>query len=169
MDPAEPHFAKAKPPVRLDRAAADYVDVIHTDASGFIRGSLGLIEKVGHVDYYPNGGIDQPGCDQSMVQYISSESGSFFRGVRKFLGCNHIRSHEYFAESINSKCSFTTIACNSYEVSNLISSCMIVNLNFIIRILKLESVSNVVKMVNIVLDLVFLEGNIMKSLYKLVL
>lgn len=81
LDPAEPHFAKAKPPVRLDKSAADYVDIVHTDASAFIRGGLGIKETIGHVDYFPNGGTDQPGCGMSVVQYISSESGSFFRGL----------------------------------------------------------------------------------------
>ncbi|KAK4875022.1 hypothetical protein RN001_011444 [Aquatica leii] len=115
LDPAEPHFAQAQAPVRLDRSAAYYVDVIHSDATAFIRGGLGLVESVGHVDYYPNGGNNQPGCDRSVMQSISLQSGSFFKGVRSFLGCNHIRSYELFSESINSKCSFTSIACNSYE------------------------------------------------------
>ncbi|RZC34310.1 inactive pancreatic lipase-related protein 1, partial [Asbolus verrucosus] len=117
LDPAEPHFAKAKPPVRLDRSAAKYVDIVHTDASQFIRGGLGMSERIGHVDYYPNGGTDQPGCGKSVVQYISDEEGSFFRGIRKYLGCNHVRSYEFFIESINpkNKCSFLTVPCSSYE------------------------------------------------------
>lgn len=82
MDPAEPHFAKAQPPVRLDRSAANYVDVIHTDASAFIRGGLGIIEPIGHVDYFPNGGTDQPGCGKSVVEYITSERGSFIKGIK---------------------------------------------------------------------------------------
>ncbi|KAF5298079.1 hypothetical protein FQA39_LY11847 [Lamprigera yunnana] len=115
LDPADPHFAQARAPVRLDRSAADYVDVIHTDASAFIRGGLGLVEKVGHVDYYPNGGNSQPGCDLTVMQSISLERGSFFRGIRSFVGCNHIRAHELFLESINPKCPFMSISCNSYE------------------------------------------------------
>jgi hypothetical protein len=125
LDPAEPHFAKAQPPVRLDRTAAKYVDVVHTDASQFIRGGLGMTEKIGHVDYYPNGGTNQPGCGKSVVRYISDANGSFFLGIchnfnkydklqsfflgiRKYLGCNHIRSYEFFIESINPNrgCSF---------------------------------------------------------------
>lgn len=48
LDPAQPHFAKAARPVRLDRSAAKYVDVIHTDANQFITGSLGIIESIGN-------------------------------------------------------------------------------------------------------------------------
>lgn len=115
MDPAEPHFAKAKRPVRLDRSAARYVDVVHTDASQFIRGGLGITESIGHVDYYPNGGTNQPGCGRSVTYYIKAENGSFFKGMRKFLGCNHMRSHQFFFESIRPKCSFMSVTCNSYQ------------------------------------------------------
>lgn len=68
--------------MRLDKSAARYVDVIHTDASQFIRGGLGMIEKIGHVDYFPNGGTAQPGCTtKSVTRYISDEKGSFIRGT----------------------------------------------------------------------------------------
>ncbi|KAJ8952140.1 hypothetical protein NQ318_018476 [Aromia moschata] len=117
MDPAEPHFAKTNRPVRLDRSAARYVDVIHTDASQFIRGGLGLTESIGHVDYYPNGGSDQPGCGKSVVDYIKDANGSFFHGVKKYLGCNHARSHEFFLDSIisNPRCKYLTISCSSFQ------------------------------------------------------
>lgn len=80
MDPADPHFSKTQPPVRLDRTAAKYVDVIHTDATQFIRGSFGMIESIGHVDYYPNGGTAQPGCTKNIVEYIKQENGSILSG-----------------------------------------------------------------------------------------
>ncbi|KAI4461598.1 lipase [Holotrichia oblita] len=114
MDPAEPHFAKNKPPVRLDRSAAVYVDVIHTDASGFTSAGFGIIESIGHVDFYPNGGSRQPGCTQSVFEYISLEK-SVFNGVKKFLGCNHLRSYELFTETINPKVGTIGITCPSYK------------------------------------------------------
>ncbi|XP_019865288.2 pancreatic triacylglycerol lipase [Aethina tumida] len=115
LDPAEPHFAKTQAPVRLDKSAAKYVDIIHTDASQFIRGGLGIVESIGHVDFYPNGGTEQPGCGKSIVQYINDESGSFVKGLKKYLGCNHLRSHEYFYASIDGKCSFKGVPCSSYK------------------------------------------------------
>ncbi|CAH1990804.1 unnamed protein product [Acanthoscelides obtectus] len=117
LDPAEPHFSKTEPPVRLDRTAAQYVDVIHTDASQFIRGGLGMTESIGHVDYYPNGGTNQPGCTKSVLQYVKEANGSFFNGVKKYLSCNHIRAHEFFLESItpNPRCKFMTVSCPSYQ------------------------------------------------------
>lgn len=80
LDPAEPHFAKNQPPVRLDRSAALFVDIIHTDASGFTNAGFGIIERIGHVDFYPNGGSKQPGCTQSVFEYISAEK-SLFNGM----------------------------------------------------------------------------------------
>lgn len=121
LDPAEPHFAKTQAPVRLDKSAAKYVDIIHTDASQFIRGGLGIVESIGHVDFYPNGGTEQPGCGKSIVQYINDESGSFVKGLKKYLGCNHLRSHEYFYASIDGKCSFKGVPCSSYKVVFIVS------------------------------------------------
>lgn len=42
---------------KLDSSDADFVDVIHTNA--LIQGK---IEKCGHVDFYMNGGVMQPGA-----------------------------------------------------------------------------------------------------------
>ncbi|XP_017778462.1 PREDICTED: pancreatic triacylglycerol lipase [Nicrophorus vespilloides] len=114
MDPAEPHFAHAQRPVRLDRSAAKFVDIIHTDATQFIRGGLGMTEAIGHVDFYPNGGNDQPGCSKSVLQY-AVEFGGLVNGIKKFVSCNHVRSHLLMAESINTKCSFVSISCKSYD------------------------------------------------------
>lgn len=65
LDPAEPHFAETDSIVRLDPSDAIFVDVIHTDAGGFTRLSLGMRAPVGHVDFYPNGGYNQPKCSSS--------------------------------------------------------------------------------------------------------
>ncbi|KAF7274634.1 pancreatic triacylglycerol lipase-like [Rhynchophorus ferrugineus] len=115
LDPAEPHFAKTGRPVRLDRSAADYVDIIHTDATQFITGGLGMRESIGHVDYFPNGGNRQPGCEKTMAQFINDQKGSFFNGMKKYLSCNHERAHQIFIETINPKCSFLSVTCTSYE------------------------------------------------------
>ncbi|XP_050430682.1 pancreatic triacylglycerol lipase [Adelges cooleyi] len=118
LDPAEPHFSQTDPIVRLDPSDALYVDIIHTDSQPFIKGGelgLGMSQPLGHLDFYPNGGENQPGCDQGMMKYISRENGSFYQGMRRFLACNHVRAHEFFNESINSVCNFIAIECDSYE------------------------------------------------------
>lgn len=115
LDPAEPHFTKTPPPVRLDPSDAHFVDVIHTDAAPFIKGGLGLLEPVGHVDFYPNGGVTQPGCGDGVMGHIDRHQGSLFRGIQSFLGCNHVRSYQLFTESINSRCSFRAVQCTGWE------------------------------------------------------
>ncbi|PNF41741.1 Pancreatic lipase-related protein 2 [Cryptotermes secundus] len=116
LDPAEPHFSKTDPVVRLDPTDADFVDVIHTDAGPFISGGLGILQPVGHVDFYPNGGIEQPGCHEDVISHMRKGSGNFYRGIRKMISCNHIRSYQYFTESINpGLCYFMGTECGSWE------------------------------------------------------
>ncbi|XP_050534680.1 pancreatic triacylglycerol lipase-like isoform X1 [Daktulosphaira vitifoliae] len=118
LDPAEPHFSQTDPMIRLDPSDALYVDIIHTDSQPFIKGGelgLGMSQPIGHLDFYPNGGENQPGCDQGMMNYINSENGSFYQGMRRFLACNHVRAHEFFTESIKPSCNFIAIECDSYE------------------------------------------------------
>ena len=62
LDPASLYFTNVKEVVRLDPGDAKYVDVIHTDAGGF-----GTSRKVGHIDFFPNGGSRQPGCVLNIV------------------------------------------------------------------------------------------------------
>lgn len=115
IDPAEPLFGDSEPLVRLDRTDAAFVDIIHTDSLPFSSGGLGMSMPIGHVDYYPNGGYHQPGCNQPMEEYIEEEKGSFFWGVQQFIGCNHIRSHQFLLESIKPTCPFMAVRCDSYE------------------------------------------------------
>ena len=64
LDPARPGFDHEDPVGRLDQSDADFVDVIHTDAgTTLMKGGLGLERRCGHVDFYPNGGESQHGCD----------------------------------------------------------------------------------------------------------
>ena len=58
LDPARFAFTDAPPDARLDKSDARFVDVIHTDI-----GKWGLEQPVGHVDFYPNGGASQAGCE----------------------------------------------------------------------------------------------------------
>lgn len=113
LDPAEPLFGETDPIVRLDRTDAKYVDIIHTDA--IIPGGLGMIKPIGHVDFYPNGGHDNPGCTMTLQEHLNNADSSIFWSLQQFLGCNHVRSYQFFTESINTKCPFTAVSCDSYE------------------------------------------------------
>ena len=57
IDVAGPFFENADLSLRLDPTDACFVDAIHTH--GFLKG---IKRKVGHIDFYPNGGMQQPGC-----------------------------------------------------------------------------------------------------------
>lgn len=69
---------------------------------------------IGHVDFYPNGGHTNPGCDKPMQHYILS-TGSLSVGFQQFFSCNHVRSQEFFLESVKTNCTFTGVVCDSYE------------------------------------------------------
>lgn len=76
----------------MSHGDAKYVQVIHTNG-----GHLGYLGPLGHADFYPNGGMKQPGC-------LIDIGGS----------CSHARSFEYFAESLNSETGFLAARCDNY-------------------------------------------------------
>jgi hypothetical protein len=58
LDPAGVLFSSSGPEERLDSSQAKLVDVVHTSG-----GFLGFKKRIGHRDFYPNGGAwPQPGC-----------------------------------------------------------------------------------------------------------
>lgn len=57
LDPALPLFTTTNKDRKLDRTDAEFVDVLHTDA--LVEGK---VERCGHIDFYMNGGLEQPGC-----------------------------------------------------------------------------------------------------------
>ncbi|CAH2102772.1 unnamed protein product [Euphydryas editha] len=76
LDPAGPFWSN---PFALNTNSGGYVEVIHTNILG-----RGITEPIGHVDFYPNGGQIQPGCDDTDDKNR----------------CSHRRSYELFASSI---------------------------------------------------------------------
>ena len=67
LDPAGPWFDGYDAAARLNPRAATLVDVMHTDGGGKVP-YYGLISPVGHMDFYPNRGYDQPGCKSSLMR-----------------------------------------------------------------------------------------------------
>lgn len=90
LDPASPGFTHAGAKFRLRRGDADYVECIHTNGD-----SLGLLEPFCTVDFYPNFGVNQPGC--SIMLDL----------------CSHSRAWQYFAESLTAN--FTSNECDSMQ------------------------------------------------------
>ena len=75
LDPAGVGFENEKPMARLDPTDAKFVDVIHTDArEGPLGTSMGVRQPSGHVDFYPNDGKQQAGCDTLNVVTSKKEN-----------------------------------------------------------------------------------------------
>ncbi|XP_010888390.1 lipase member H isoform X1 [Esox lucius] len=98
LDPAGPMFTGATPEERLDPSDAMFVDVLHTDMNSF-----GLQGQHGHIDYYANGGFDQPGCPKTI-----------FSGKSYFV-CDHQRSVFLYLCALNRTCNITAYPCSSYS------------------------------------------------------
>uniref|UniRef100_A0A671KMA2 Lipase member H-like n=1 Tax=Sinocyclocheilus anshuiensis TaxID=1608454 RepID=A0A671KMA2_9TELE len=99
LDPAGPEFNGQPPSERLDPSDAQFVEALHTDMD-----ALGYRDVLGHIDYYANGGADQPGCPRTIF------SGS------QYFKCDHQRSVFLYMSSVNSSCPITAYPCDSYTL-----------------------------------------------------
>ena len=85
LDPAGPNWdlpgcTNETEICKLDPSDADQVDTILTDAR--FQGTFNIL---GHVNFYPNGGVNpQPGCGE--LKTCMYFMGHFFLGIDKFLG-----------------------------------------------------------------------------------
>ncbi|MCL4124859.1 UNVERIFIED_CONTAM: hypothetical protein GTU68_060683 [Idotea baltica] len=114
FDPAGPLFYDKSSDERLDPSDASFVDVIHTNSCPVYTSCAGLAQPTGNVDFYPNGGVHQPGC--TLPGDIPGEDWIDFVN-----GCSHGRSHDYFAESIlagvsgGTDLTFVSWPCSDYD------------------------------------------------------
>ncbi|KAK3612365.1 hypothetical protein CHS0354_011085 [Potamilus streckersoni] len=114
LDPAGPYFQYTDNVVQLDPTEANFVDVIHTDSKNIMVLGYGMIQPVGHVDFYPNSGVNQPGCDKNPITTLLSNL-NVYNSLLHIVACNHLRAIDYFTESINSVCPFQGYNCDNYE------------------------------------------------------
>ncbi|KAK7501457.1 hypothetical protein BaRGS_00007261 [Batillaria attramentaria] len=122
LDPAEPYFQYTDKVVRLDPTDALFVDVIHTDVSSFfsVETGFGMSQPCGHVDYYPNGGYQQPGCSGGGLASVIG--GIVTVDVVERVGCNHQRSVLLFTDTINAgQCPYRGYQCDSEDDFDLSS------------------------------------------------
>ncbi|XP_042903594.1 pancreatic triacylglycerol lipase isoform X2 [Parasteatoda tepidariorum] len=122
LDPAGPRFYSAPLEERLDPGDAKFVDAIHTDSGSGLFEGLGMRAQVGHVDFYPNGGKDQPGCHSSPFDILPRIGWQ--RAARYYTTCDHLRAVEYYTDSIRSPiqprrsgsvCQHIAVACRDWE------------------------------------------------------
>lgn len=102
LDPASVFFTAEHVDVRLDPSDADFVDIIHTDMD-----FLGLTTQSGHIDFYPNGGLDQRGCRQDIIS----------AGPVDYVICDHMRAAEYFTASVltSPACPMRAFPCKNMQ------------------------------------------------------
>ena len=82
LEPAAPLFVGRNYPedTHLDASDAEFVDIIHTNGQPLWLGGQGAFVDTGHVDFYPNGGLAQPGCRNLFIGAILdlfSESNNY--------------------------------------------------------------------------------------------
>lgn len=93
LDPAGPDFEDFKLQSTfgcISRNDAKYVQIIHADGSMY-----GMKTSVGHADFYPNGGLTQPGCSDN--------------------ACSHSFAWIFFQQSVREEAGFLARKCDSYE------------------------------------------------------
>ena len=118
LDPAGPLFEFTDPAVRLDPTDARFVDVIHTDGVSILQIGLGLAQPSGDVDFFPNGGVDQPGCPATSIKLLSAIlhfATSNLEALDNYSGCSHVAAYKFFTESIENKGCFTAYPCSSKD------------------------------------------------------
>ncbi|XP_049778977.1 phospholipase A1-like [Schistocerca cancellata] len=96
LDPAGPGYDDDLKPGNdsmLDKGDAEFVQIIHTNTA-----VLGYELVLGDADFFPNGGSKQAGC------------GGDWLG-----DCSHMRSTQYFAESVTSPSAFLGYQCDDWE------------------------------------------------------
>ncbi|XP_076974351.1 phospholipase A1 member A [Tamandua tetradactyla] len=98
LDPAGPEYTKASLEERLDAGDALFVEAIHTDTD-----NLGIRIPVGHVDYFVNGGQDQPGCP------------TFIHAGYSYLICDHMRAVHLYISALEKSCPLMAFPCASYK------------------------------------------------------
>ena len=64
------------------------MDVYHTDGSSLTFKSAGILKPIGHLDFYPNNGTDQPHCHLADSNLNPAEASV----------CDHIAAYQYFIQ-----------------------------------------------------------------------
>lgn len=104
---------------RLDKGDAVFVQVMHTS-----MGTLGTHMKLGHADFYPNGGVSPQSNCVLMSQTENPKNSECFFDFWKFsqqfifadaVSCSHSSVVRFFKQSLNPDYAFIGHECLSYR------------------------------------------------------
>jgi len=78
---------------------------------------IGLLEPVGHLDFYPNGGGHQPGCHFPDLRSANNLSeNNPINDLGNATICSHIRVLNLYSESfLSDSCQSVGYKCSDYE------------------------------------------------------
>ena len=68
---------------------------------------------LGHLDYYPNGGQEQPGCDP--LSYPPPNWYNLSQYIMDTAACSHSRAVDLYADSLVSECPYVAYECPDYN------------------------------------------------------
>uniref|UniRef100_A0A673TT57 Lipase H n=1 Tax=Suricata suricatta TaxID=37032 RepID=A0A673TT57_SURSU len=88
--------------VSLGAHISGFVGKMYNGQLGRIT-ALGYKEPLGNIDFYPNGGLDQPGCPKTIL------------GGMQYFKCDHQRSVYLYLSSLRENCTITAYPCDSYR------------------------------------------------------
>ena len=115
LDPAGPYYTGTAYFIHLDPTDAIYVDNIHTDADSIFMLGYGTAQPMGNVDFYPNSGHDQPGCDPVSIA-IELITEDMIDSGRDFFACSHLKSIAYYQDTlVTQSCQWLAHECYDYN------------------------------------------------------
>lgn len=118
LDPAGPYFENTDPAVRLDPSDALFVDVIHTDGAHNLLLGLGTLQRMGHTDFYPNGGYDQPNCPKTsgkILNLILQLGTVNIDGFMITSLCSHMAAVHFFTDTVRNQCPYVGFTCTNFD------------------------------------------------------
>jgi pancreatic lipase-related protein 1 len=127
MDPAGPWYeGRDTLSNGLAPECATFVDAWHTHGQPSVITNTGTFEPRGHVDFYPNGGGNQPGCVIDVYDdkdNNTTDNQSIWPEYDWTLVCSHQRATALFEESLkNTGCQMTShMQC--YDAWNTPGAC----------------------------------------------
>ncbi|XP_068239883.1 endothelial lipase-like isoform X2 [Palaemon carinicauda] len=110
LDPAGPNFECVADSLRLDPSDAIFVDNVHTNSGCAVTGHIGYTTPHGDVDFYINGGGEQPGCRPLIGEFLFDSLLLRWPNI-----CHHTRAIKHYIDSIHAGSPIFGFLCQDYR------------------------------------------------------